>query len=396
MSEANLTKVLYTPMTFDVQPSAQLREVRFISSGLDHEKLTVMSEEIRADRARSQLIKVGENAAGPLGMEFIVGENNYWTLSALQDEQWREGADIVIADSALGTGVITITATAGTFGAALQGAKYVRLTQSSGSPHAAYNGIKRLISASDTQLVIERPSGAIPLMSGVTLSVAYKYARNGRTKHYSMIEHQYLGLATPAYAQFMSQLVDQWTLTMDAQARIMQTFQFSGTNAVLGAATAGVGEPMAHSTRPICNTTGNVSGLVLNDGLLVAPVLSMNFTLGNNLRNRPALGRETTLIHGTGRSAPDGTLNAYFDDTDLLEKFLNHESVALMVPIMDAQGNLQSVFMPHIEFADGWPTIDGIDTDLMLNEAFNATAHPTLGYAIQVDQLDAVAEESAS
>jgi hypothetical protein len=175
---------------------------------------------------------------------------------------------------------------------------------------------------------------------------------------------------------------------MEAQARVMQTFQFMGTQAALADATAGDGSPQAHSTREICNTTGNVGGLMLDDASFVASVMSFDMTLGNNLRNRPAIGRETTLSHGRGRSAPDGTLNAYFTDTTILEKFLDHESAALLVPIVDVAGNLLSVFLPNIEFPDGWPTVEGIDTDLMLAATFNATLHTTLGYAIQVDQLD--------
>jgi hypothetical protein len=48
-----------------------------------------------------------------------------------------------------------------------------------------------------------------------------------------------------------------------------------------------------------------------------------------------------------------------------------------------------SIHLPHLEFPSGFPSIEGINTDVMMPLDFNATFNPTIGYTIQIDQLDA-------
>lgn len=389
MSDANLTKIVYgQEAEFGVVPASPptLQEVRFLSSGLSHEKLTEMSQEIRSDRARSKLIEVGKNAAGPLATEFIVGAYNPLVLAALMAAAWVTGEATVTATTSLQATTITLTATAGTFPAAAQLAKFVIM---SGPASETYQGIKRVVSMSSTVLVFPRPSGIIAGFVGQEVTVEWNYARNGVTHRSFMVEQQYLGLDPDYYATFLGAAVNQWTVTMEAQARVLQTFQFMATQALVGTSSQGDGSPTAHSTRSICNTTGNIGGLIWDGEAFASNVAAFDFTLGNNLRNRPAISRETTLVHGKGRSEPDGTLSTYFEDPSLLEKFVEHEEASLLLPIIDPDGNLHSFHFPHLEFPEGFPTIEGVNTDVMLDLAFNATIHEELGYIVQVDQLDA-------
>ncbi len=400
MSDASLTRLIYMQeAAFGVLVEGDpMTELRFLSSEMTHEKLTVMSEEIRADRARSSLIQVGKNATGPLNTEFIVGAYNDFILGALMAEAWtagEESGDVTIDSDST---TISLTLDSGTFPAALRGAKFVLLA--SDGQDAQLVGIKRVVSWTDTILTFAKTSeDPVIGASGVPFTFGYRYARNGSFRRSFMFEQQYLGMDPEQYIALVGMAVNEWTLNLEAQARVMQTFAFMGTQAYLNTEDPPVsfgGDAAAHSTRPICNTTGNIGSLTWDGLPFTDNVMSLDFTMGNNLRNRPAISRETTLVHGRGRSTPDGSMNAYFESAALLQKFLEHEAASLLVPITDADGNLMSVFLPHIEFPSGFPSIPGIDTDVMLPMDFNATNHDTLGYAIQVDQLDAPAAGSGS
>lgn len=386
MSDANLTKLLYRKKAaFDVVTSGNpnFQELRFLSSGLSHSKLTVMSDEIRSDRARSDLIKVGTDAAGPIETEFICGAYDEFILAALLAEAWTEDSVTMAGNTVTSGGNTAFTRTSGTFSAAIQGAKYVWIN----SAYAANDGIKRVVSCTDTVLTW----AGVGVTQSETISVTVKYARNGTHLDWFTFEQQYLSLDPAHYISFEDMAVNQWSLNMEAQARVLQTFDFLGTKAISGAATIGDGSPTDPSTRYICNTTGNIGGLVWDGAAFAENVMSFSMALNNNLRNRPAISRETTLQHGKGRCEPNGTLNCYFESPDLWEAFLAHTAASLLLPITDPDGNVCSIHMPHLEFPTGFPTITGINSDVMLPLEYNATYDDTLGYVIQIDRLDVAA-----
>lgn len=386
MSDANLTKLLFKKeTTFGVVPAGnpKFQELRFLSSGLSHSKLTVMSDEIRSDRARSDLIQVGKDAAGPVETEFICGAYDDFILAALLAQSWTTGSVTMAGTTTSAGGVTWFTRASGTFSAALKGAKYVWIN----SIYAANDGIKRVVSCTDTVLTWAGDGSN----QTETISVTYKYARNGVYLDSFSLEQQYLSLATPHYIALLGMVVNQWSLNMEAQARVLQTFDFLGTKAVSDDATVGDGSPTDPSTRYICNTTGNIGGLIWDNAAFTSNVMSFTMALNNNLRNRPAISSETTLKHGKGRCEPNGTLNCYFESAALWESFLAHTAASLLLPIIDPDGNLCSIHMPHLEFPSGFPTITGINSDVMLPLEYNATYDDTLRYVIQVDRLDVAA-----
>lgn len=385
MSDANLTKLLYaTEDAFGETPDhlSALTELRFLSAtGAGHEKVSTQSEEIRSDRARSNLIQVGKNAARTVSCEFICHDFDEWILAALLASGWTNGDTAVTADaSASGK---TITATAGTFGSALRGAKFIWVQ---GFANAANNGIKRVVSATSTVITVADGQLAAD-QTGASVTITHRYARNGTTLRSFLLEEQYIGMTPDVFIALLGMELNQWNLNMEAQARLLQTFEFMGTQGLEDSATFGNGSPVAPSNRPICNTTGNIGSLIWSGSALTANILSFQMTLANGLRNRPALSRETTLQHGTGRCEPDGTLQVYFETAALYRSFLDHESASLLLPIVDAQGNTTSIFMPNLQFPSGSPTIEGVNTDIMLPLAFNARHDETLDYVIQIDSL---------
>lgn len=381
MSDANLTRLLYVKETaFGVIPSGppKLTEIRFLSSGLTHEKLTVMSDEIRHDRARTELIQVGKNAQGPVETELIVGGYDDFILAALLAEEWTIDAEAVAGTIAAAGN--TFTRTSGTFSATLRGAKFVHI---SGAANATNNGIKRVVSWTTTVLTVDD----FTIDESATIEITVKYARGGVFLDSFTIEQQYLSLDPVVCVQLLGLVINQWSLNMQAQDRVLQTFDFLGTKALSGS-TAGDGAPTESTDRFICNTTGNIGSLIWNGSAFQSDVLNFTMALNNNLRNRPAIGRETTKKHGKGRSEPNGSINAYFESTDLLEAFINHDSASLVMPITDPDGNLLSIFLPHLQFPTGFPTIPGVNSDVMVALEYNATIDTTLGFVIQVDRLD--------
>lgn len=387
MSDSNLTGIGYWKETeFGVlpDPAPAKQNIRFLSSSLESAKMTEMSEEIRSDRSRPELVQVGKSSSGDIATEFIVGGYDDFILAALGAAAWVMGSAVLTVNATAADNTLAITA--GTLPAAAQGAKYYRV---SGLAQAADNGVKRVVSAGDDSIVLDSVTAD---ESAVEVTVHWRYARNGTTKVSFGIEQQYGAISS--FIPFLGQTLNTWSLEMEARARLLQTFEFMGAEGLQASASSLSGSQVAETTRKICNTTGNIGALLWNGAALDANVMSFSLALGNNLRERPAISRETTLQHGTGRNEPDGTINTYFDSRDLYNAFLAHEDASLLLPITDPAGNLFSLWFPRLQFPSGTPTIEGINTDVMQELEFNATYHPTLGYHLQVDSVDVAGESS--
>jgi len=388
MSDANLTKVLYAPETaFAETPDlgSTLQELRFTSESLAHVKETVVSEEIRADRARADLIQVGLSAEGSVDVESILTAYNDLILAALLASAWTTGQDTGLTlTSDIATN--TITATAGTFSTATQAAKLVKIA---GMTDPALNRVYTIVSATSTVLTVVPGQITVDEVATASCTADYKYARNGTTLSSFLIEKQFSGITPAHYVAMIGAVVNEFSMSLEARAVAQMSFGFMGARLIESTATHGDGSPTGPSTNPILNTTANVATLFYDGAALGANVMSFEMALNNNLRERPAIAKLFTLEHGKGTIDLTGTLNTYFEDATLLQAFLDHDSAALLVPLFDANGNGMTVFLPEIKFPAGSPVAEGINTDVMLPIEFQALLDAALGYVIQIDQLDA-------
>lgn len=388
MSDANLTALLYAAETaFAETPDlgSTLQELRFVSESLVHNKNTIVSEELRSDRARSDLIQAALSAEGEINCELVLEAYNDLILAGLMASAWVSGQASITATS--NATAQTITATVGTFATAQQTAKYAKVA---GFANSGNNGIFRVVSCTSTVMTLAAGSltGADETTkSGVT--VDYKYARNGTTLTSFLIEKQFNSLDPAHYVAMVGGVVNEMSLSLEARAIARLNFGMMGSKLIAGAATYGDGSPTAVSTNPVCNATGNIGTILWNGSALGANAMSFDMTLNNNLRDRPAISHLSSLVYGKGTIDLTGSLNCYFEDPTMLTALLAHTSADLFIPIIDADGNVMSIHLPELKFSNGTPQAEGINTDLMANMEFQALVDPTLGYVIQVDQLAA-------
>jgi hypothetical protein len=99
--------------------------------------------------------------------------------------------------------------------------------------------------------------------------------------------------------------------------------------------------------------------------------------------NRAAIG----IMEGTVDIT--GTIEAYFEDLALYEKFEDHTASSLSFRFTDAGGNVLIVTLPRLFFARGPVFASGINTDVMVPLEFQAVRDPTLDCEIQIDALAA-------
>lgn len=154
MSDANRTRVgIVEEGSFGVPPNnPEFQTLRIVSSSLSFAPKTVSSAEIRADRQVSDLILVGAEASGEIGMEVsfkaqdTVIEGGFFNSYVKTPE---------IVNSAADTEITAVDDTTDTFTVAAGGAAFVTgmLVKSSGFGQSANNQVFQVASSTGTTVV---------------------------------------------------------------------------------------------------------------------------------------------------------------------------------------------------------------------------------------------------
>lgn len=273
----------------------------------------------------------------------------------------------------------TFTLTSGAFSAAVQAARYVKLTSS------LETGAKivKVVSCSSTVLVTSGFSFATG--TGEDLIVEVNYIRTGTTYLTYLIQKEFTDILR--YIAFTGMGIDTYDFRMEAKNKVSQAFGFIGCEGLSRSAKVNTVAAIAATTNGIVNTSSMIGSLKKDGSDFGNKVMSASFQVKNNLRERPYVGSLVSQEHGVGHSEITGELRVYFTSAEMLTAFLNHTTFSVEFPATDSAGNVTNFYLPAVQTASGSPDNTGINTDIMQNVQFRAVPHPTLGYQIQIDRL---------
>ncbi len=143
---------------------------------------------------------------------------------------------------------------------------------------------------------------------------------------------------------------------------------------------------------PVMNGTNNV-GIIRMDGSAATDRFkAIKIEIANNVRGKDACGYEGNWDIGLGQFKVSGNLNAYFRNNSLPTKIKNHTTFSLDFYVQDALGNRLYFHIPGAKPADGDPNIQGINTDVMLDTAYEGIlggAENATGSTLIIDAIPA-------
>lgn len=123
------------------------------------------------------------------------------------------------------------------------------------------------------------------------------------------------------------------------------------------------------------------TGTILEGGSPVATVTEFNFKIDNNMERRFVVGSRNTIRPSVGRCNINGSCTAYFDNGDLLDKFLN-ETLSSMSIELTAGADTLTILFPKIRYTGGKPDVKG-EGPIMLTMPFQAVYDSVEGAAIK-------------
>lgn len=165
-----------------------------------------------------------------------------------------------------------------------------------------------------------------------------------------------------------------------------------GQTTLSGGVTAvgGYSEPEDGS---IMNATNNVGTINLDAAAATDRFKSIKLTLSNNVRGKDAVSYMGNWDIGLGQFNVKGSVNAYFRNNTLPAKIKAHTTFGIDYYVQDPEGNRLYFFLPALKPSGGDPKIEGINTDVMIETAFEAikstVAQNPSGKMITIDAIPA-------
>lgn len=378
---------------FGEVPDANLAttRLRFKSESLKHTNSTVISDEIRSDRQRSDLALVGFDAAGDINAELTYG-NFDWMFEAALCGTWTPGTS-VFADGVTNSTAVVTSATA-----AFSADDKFKPISGAGIPANSYIGVINSatsigLSSSKTANV---PVNASATATGVSITIGSvgvpraSHLMNGTVNRSFPVEKGFLDIGKNNFypgcgvntlgLDVTSRQIVQLTAGLMAKRAYASASSIAGTTVPT--------EPNGNqiiTAGPLIQLVDSGTPNIELNGIFTKEVKLM---INNNFRVRDAATQYETDDFGRGVMEITGSLNAYFEDIDILNAFIANQVCALRYSLTDPVDNRLSyrLTLPKIKLPDVSPVIGGVDADVMLPIQFRALVDDNVGYTLFMER----------
>lgn len=375
IADSNFGRVAYVAeSTFGTTPATPtMKIVRMTSSDFTASKETVMSSELRTDRMVSTLSETAATSAGTINFELSLGGSFDDFFEAALGGTWGTATNFT-GSADFATPANTITAT-GAFTNVVVG-QWIYVSDAVDTVNNGWHKVTAKASANEVTVAT-----SLAAETADTVTIKAKLLRNGTVKRSFSVEQAFLDVNQ--FFLFRGQRVSSLALNVSAGAITTGSFGFMGTS-VARAGTTYANSLTNPTTTEVVNATSNVGSISEGGTELATAVQSISLNLDNTLRNQNAVKSKFPVGIGYGRQVVTGTVNAYFEDGALYDKFLAHTSTSLSFDFTDGTNRFR-VTLPKVFFTSNNPMPGGIDQDVMQELAFTAVADASTACQIQID-----------
>lgn len=206
---------------------------------------------------------------------------------------------------------------------------------------------------------------------------------NGVTDRSFTFEKFFEAGATDQYHRYTGAKVN--TMSLEARAQQMVTGSFgvmakglTSAQTIISGATY-----TAANTNPVINAAANFANLAMT-GVTSPSIMGIRLDMTNNMRQQPVVGSIQSKGIGTGRFVVTGEIEAYFDNAQMLDLYLNNTSTDLTFDLGGASSLKYRFFLPKIKFSDADITAGGNDQDVMAKLPFQAIYDTTTAGSIKI------------
>lgn len=178
--------------------------------------------------------------------------------------------------------------------------------------------------------------------------------------------------------------INSMQLTIAANSMVTGTFSVVGQAQTTASDLTALGTPTfppASTTSPLDSFTGTLN----EGGSVIAVVTEISMTLANGIEPRFVVGSKNTIYPSVGRSNLTGQVTAYFEDSSLVDKFLDETESSLQFTLPDGAGNEQKYIIPRIKYTGGQPDVSG-EGPITLAMPFQALLDASSGTNLMIER----------
>jgi len=365
--------------SYGVTPTNPALEfIRILNTTLGLAKESLESGEIRPDRQIADF-RLGSNQInGDINFELSYGSFDMFLQTVLMSTDWASPAT---------TGTTTLDATATGFSRAAgdftaDGFAVGQTVTSSGFVGSGYNG-KSIISAVDAltmdTTIVGGGTHGVEAGDADELIIASEEIRCGVARDSLTLIRYFedIQAADKPYYIYRGNEIDSLQLTIAANAMVTGSFKVFGQSLELAQDLSSLGTPTylpTSTTSPVDSFTGSLT----EGGVDIAVVTEITLNLVNGIEPRFVVGQKNSISPTVKRSNLTGQLTAFFEDSSLVEKFINEEDSNLEFSLPDVAGNYQRYRVTRIKYTGGQPDVGG-EGPVTLVMPFQALLDPVTG-----------------
>lgn len=130
------------------------------------------------------------------------------------------------------------------------------------------------------------------------------------------------------------------------------------------------------------------SGTVTEGGSAIAVATEITLNLEHGSEPRFVIGSDETLLPSSAKSNVTGQVTAYFENSILMDKFINETASSLSFELQDPAGNGYTFLLPNIKYTGGQPDVSG-EGPITLAMPFQALYDSTVGTNIKITRSGA-------
>lgn len=366
---------------FGTTPVAgNMKNLRMTGESLNFDYSKESSKEIRSDRQTGGASTVDATAAGGINFHAQYAEYDGLMEGALQGAWSVFGTNGVGATFTATFTANTITASAATTGSSLftllQAGQWFRLTAPTHANDGKLCRVSTVTPPTSTVLTVDTNT---PLTAGTTIAnctVATSRLTNGTTQPSFSLEKQLMDVGQ--YLVYRGMTVNRMSLNFAAAALTDGSFEFMGKDMARDTATHLPGTAVASYSYDVQNSVRGVGQLWEGTAPITSTFIrSMSLSVNNNLRGQKAIANLGNVGIGAGGLQITGSLEVYFADGTIFDKFLNDTYTSLIVSTQDTAGNGYVFTLPRVLLMNGRVVAQGEDQDVMASFDFEAFADDT-------------------
>lgn len=359
--------------------SPAMTSLPYTSESFAYAKDTVKSSIVRADRLTDDIIEVGAGSSGEVNFEYKFGDFDRLIEGAMGNNftqvTFTGTSNMSFAVAAAGVQVITGPAN-WTVGYVV--GTYVRVTNA----NAQNIGVYRITALTATLMTITNALGTVQASTSAT--VLMRYARTGTLKKSYVFEKSFGDIAR--FISFRGQRVGSWAMNIESGQIITGSFGLVGAGAFAATSTIS-GSIVPAGVLSIASATANVGRFEEGGTALATKVKAVKFNLNANVRQLRAVANKFPIAINLGSFDITGSVEAYFEDLTLYNKFIGHSDSSLVFEITSAENDSTVITITNLKFTNAAPVGAGLNQDVMVTMDFMGQSDAVTASMMQVDLL---------